>query len=186
MQPLLMRAGPGTGKAWMCKQAVWMLADRLQHTNDWKGIRLVPLVMYVQQIIYLLRDTKEGDENNIHGRALMDKYCQEVHPKHAEMLNQAWDMRGMIIILDGVDEAAGLRALIEDFVLNALVASGNRVMITSRIEGIANLEPYQACNFSVLDLKELSNEQQRIVIRTQMDGNEFFDHLLACGCCTSC
>ena len=157
MQPLLMRAGPGTGKTWMCKQAVWMLADRLQHTNDWKGIRLVPLVMYVQQIIYLLRDTKEGEEGNIRGRALMDKYCQEVHPKHAEMLNQAWDMRGMIIILDGVDEAAGLRALIEDFVLNALVASGNRVMITSRIEGIANLEPYQACNFSVLDLKELSN-----------------------------
>ena len=90
------------------------------------------------------------------------------------------------IILDGVDEAAGLRALIEDFVLNALVASGNRVMITSRIEGIANLEPYQACNFSVLDLKELSNWQQRIVIRTQMDGNEFFDHLLALDAGQSC
>ena len=28
MQPLLMRAGPGTGKTWMCKQAVWMLAER--------------------------------------------------------------------------------------------------------------------------------------------------------------
>ena len=85
MQPLLMRAGPGTGKTWMCKQAVWMLADRLVHTNDWKGVRLVPLVMYVQQIIYLLRDVKEGDENSIRGRALMDKYCQEVHAKHAEM-----------------------------------------------------------------------------------------------------
>ena len=35
--------------------------------------------------------------------------------------------------------------------------------------------------FVAQDLKELSNEQQRIVIRTQMDGNEFFDHLLALG-----
>ena len=33
----------------------------------------------------------------------------------------------------------------------------------------------------MLDLKELSNEQQRSVIRAQMDGNEFFDHVLALG-----
>ena len=180
-QPLLMRAGPGTGKTWMCKQAVWMLADKLQHTNDWKGVRLIPLVMFVQQIIYILRDVNDADREGIRGRVLMDKYVQEVHSKHAEMLKQAWDLRALIVILDGVDEAAGMRPLIEDFVLNSLVASGNRVMITSRIEGIANLAPYQATNFSVLDLKELSNEQQRIVIRTQMDGNEFFDHLLALG-----
>ena len=179
MQPLLMRAGPGTGKTWMCKQAVWMLAERLQSTNQWKGVRLVPLVMFVQQIIYILRDAKAGTEER--GRALFDKYVQHVHTKHADMLKQSWDLRALIIILDGVDEAAGMRPLIEDFVLNGMVASGNRVMITSRIEGIANLEPYQACNFSVLDLKELTNEQQRAVIRTQMDGNEFFDHLLALG-----
>ena len=112
MQPLLMRAGPGTGKTWMCKQAVWMLADKLKDTTQWQGVRLVPLVIYVQQIIYILRDQKEGSE--VRGRQIMDKYVQRVHAKHANMLQQAWDLRAMIIILDGVDEAAGMRPLIED------------------------------------------------------------------------
>lgn len=180
-QALLMRAGPGTGKTWMCKQAVWMLAEVLQHTNDWKGVRLVPFIMYVQQIIYILRDVSKEDVDAISGAQLFTKYVDEIHTQHAEMIKQAWEIRALIVILDGVDEAAGMREMIEDFVLNSLVASGNRVMITSRIEGIADLGPYQARNFSVLDLKELTNEQQRIVIRTQMDGNEFFDHLLALG-----
>ena len=62
-QPVLVRAGPGTGKTWMAKQAVFTLADRLlrgQASND--GIRLVPIVVFVQRIIYLLRESNSDGE----------------------------------------------------------------------------------------------------------------------------
>ena len=62
------RAGPGTGKTWMAKQAVYTLADRLLRgsgSND--GIRLVPIVVFVQRIIYLLREV-ESKNNQFYER----------------------------------------------------------------------------------------------------------------------
>ena len=52
-----------------------------------------------------------------------------------ELLLQALEMRSLIVLLDGVDEAAGHRAAVEDFVLGELVPSGNRLVVTSRPEG---------------------------------------------------
>ena len=179
-QACLVRAGPGTGKTWMCKQLVYHLGDRLsRNAAKIKGMKLVPMVMYVQQIVYLLRDAGSNVLEGVH--TLLDKYVDGVHKPVAQMLKQAFTMRALIVILDGVDEAAGLRQLVESFVLDVLVPSGNRVLITSRVEGIANLDPYTDRHFAVLDLKELSNEQQRSVIGTQMRGSQFFDHLLALG-----
>ena len=63
--------------------------------------------------------------------------------------------------------------------------SGNRILITSRREGISDLSPYIGLYFTVLDLKELSNEQQRSVIRAQVPipsthrGARDMDQLLA-------
>jgi hypothetical protein len=71
-QPMLVRAGPGTGKTWMAKQAVFALADRLLRggigISD--GIRLVPIVVFVQRIIYLLREDTLGKS----GGGLLRKY----------------------------------------------------------------------------------------------------------------
>ena len=179
-QPVLVRAGPGTGKTWMSKQAAYTLADQLgemAESDVHRGIRMVPIIIYVQQIVYVLRDTHAPDP-----RDLLEVYFRKVFPEwHVAMLLQAYTMQALIMILDGVDEAAGMRKYIEDFVLRVLVPSGNRILITSRREGIADLTPYIELHFTVLDLKELSNEQQRSVIRAQMDGNEFFDHVLALG-----
>ena len=179
-QPVLVRAGPGTGKTWMSKQAAYMLADQLGETAEGdvhKGVRMVPVIMYVQQIVYVLRDTDVPSVEE-----LLEVYLRKMYSAwHVAVLMQAYDLRSMIMILDGVDEAAGMRQYIEDFVLRVLVPSGNRILITSRREGIADLTPYIDLQFTVLDLKELSNEQQRSVIRAQMDGNEFFDHVLALG-----
>ena len=58
-QPVLVRAGPGTGKTWMSKQAVFTLADQLGETAEkdvHKGVRMVPVIIYIQQIVYVLRD----------------------------------------------------------------------------------------------------------------------------------
>ena len=112
-QACLVRAGPGTGKTWMCKQAVYMLGDRLREGGKFKGVKLVPVVMYVQQIVYLLRDAS-GAKHEV--GTLMDKYVDGVHKPVASMLKQAFKLRALIVILDGVDEAAGLRQLVETFV----------------------------------------------------------------------
>ena len=184
-QPVLVRAGPGTGKTWMAKQAVFTLADRLLlgeggATND--GIRLVPIVVFVQRIIYLLREgaEKAGDKS----QSLLERYIQSVYAgkkyeSWCTMLMQAYDMRALIVLLDGVDEAAGLRDQIEEFVHKEVVPSGNRVLVTSRPEGV-NLVTY-AKTFVVMNLCQLTNEQQRRVINIQMQGNIFFDHLLSLG-----
>ncbi len=59
-QPVLMRAGPGTGKTWMIKQAAFMIAETLRETRTGGGIRLVPMVMYVQRIVFLIREGGSG------------------------------------------------------------------------------------------------------------------------------
>ena len=95
------------------------------------------------------------------------------------MLMQAYEMRALIVLLDGVDEAAGLRDEIEGFVHKELVPSGVRVLVTSRPEGV-DVTVYMR-RFVVMNLCELTNEQQRRVINVQMQGSEFFDHLLSLG-----
>ena len=137
-EPVLVRAGPGTGKTWMSKQAVFTLADQLGEAADanmHKGVRMVPLIMYVQQIVYVLRDTSPPDVKD-----LLATYLQKVYTDYeVAMLLQAYDLQALIMVIDGVDEAAGMRKYIEDFVLRVLVPSGNRVLITSRREGIQDL-----------------------------------------------
>ena len=54
-----------------------------------------------------------------------------------------------------------------------------RVLVTSRPEGV-QVSTY-AKTFVVMNLCELTNEQQRRVINVQMQGSEFFDHLLSLG-----
>ena len=45
-------------------------------------------------------------------------------------------MRALIVLIDGVDEAAGMKGAIEDFVHKEVAVSGNRLVVTSRPEGI--------------------------------------------------
>ena len=182
-QPVLVRAGPGTGKTWMAKQAVFTLADRLLRggTGISDGIRLVPIVVFVQRIIYLLREDNSSSKG---GNSLLRRYIESVYSGKKmeawqEMLMQAYQMRALIVLLDGVDEAAGLRDQIDDFVHKEVVPSCNRVLVTSRPEGI-KLATYSK-TFVVMNLCQLTNAQQRRVINIQMEGNEFFDHLLSLG-----
>ena len=112
-------------------------------------------------------------------------------------------MRAVILVIDGVDEAAGLRQEIEAFVHKELVPSGVRVLVTSRPEGVKTAD-YRS-RFVIMNLCELTNDQQvrrdhglhrisarctydgahfslqRRVINVQMQGSEFFDHLLSLG-----
>ena len=49
-------------------------------------------------------------------------------------------------------------------------------VVTSRPEGV-DIEDYKT-RFVVVNLLELSQEQQRTVIQMQLQGNAFFDHLV--------
>ena len=197
-QPTLVRAGPGTGKTWMVKQAAYKLAKRLGAADCDKcrgkvfsenkpkpcehgGMRLVPLVVYVQRIVRLVRE--QGEESAIIAHLLKTRtwllWYIERNFEGAErrMLVQAHQMRALVILIDGVDEAAGMKEAIEEFVHKEVAVSGNRLVVTSRPEGV-RLELYED-RFIVINLLQLTDEQQRKVINSQMKGNVFFDHLIS-------
>ena len=55
-QPCLVVAGPGAGKTWMLKQLSYLVSSELYNSKE-PGIRLVPIVVFVQRIVRYLRDT---------------------------------------------------------------------------------------------------------------------------------
>ena len=184
-QPVLCRAGPGTGKTWMVKQSMFLLATSLQGNGAGAGIRLMPIVVFVQRIVRLLRELGDdpskllADPNGLCRWYIKNQFADR--PEERTLLLHAYDMRALVILVDGVDEAAGLRDIVEAFVHYELVPSGNRLVVTSRPEGV-DLEDYKA-RFVVMNLLPLSQEQQRNVIQMQLQGNSFFEHLVNIGEC---
>ena len=69
-------------------------------------------------------------------RYISNQFSENEKRMERLMLLQAYEMRAVIILLDGVDEAAGLRDIVEAFVHYELVPSGNRLVVTSRPEGV--------------------------------------------------
>ena len=184
-QPVLCRAGPGTGKTWMIKQTLYLLATRLSPETAGGGVRLMPFVVYVQRIVRMLSELGEDPANLLADpEGMMRWYIKNEcgwNPDFCQLLLLAYDMRALVILVDGVDEAAGMRVLVEAFVHYELVTSGNRLVVTSRPEGV-DLEDYKQ-RFVVMNLLELSQEQQRNVIQMQLQGNKFFEHLVNLGEC---
>ena len=85
------------------------------------------------------RDASNDDaEADAARRYIESVYSGKKYETWCDMLMQAYEMRALIVLLDGVDEAAGLREEIEGFVHKELVPSGNRVLVTSRPEGVSS------------------------------------------------
>mmetsp|Transcript_2992 Transcript_2992/g.8957 ORF Transcript_2992/g.8957 Transcript_2992/m.8957 type:complete len:1166 (+) Transcript_2992:1503-5000(+) len=124
------------------------------------------------------RDLKLLDE-----KILIQYFVREFwdHPDWLSMLTQALDMRALVVVLDGIDEAAGRRDSISALVCDVLVPFGLRVFCTSRPEGV-DIELFKS-RFVILDLKPLSEQQQQKAIEVQMQmhpfGKTFSRHLLA-------
>ena len=91
------------------------------------------------------------------------------------LLEQLLEMRALILLLDGVDEAADLKEVIEDYVCTELVPAGHPIVVTSRPEGV-RLRLYKR-NFVIMNLEPLSKEQQQAAIRMQLEESAFFNHL---------
>ena len=176
-QPVLLRAGPGTGKTWSLQQMYYLLAKRLRDADEGGGSAdtpLVPIVFYVQRLVRLMRKQKLAP-----GMDLLFEYIRDAHGdgERTAMLQQAIRLKAGILLIDGVDEAAGLRQMIEDLVHLHLVPQGHKVVVTSRPEGVRL--PLYRKHFVVLNLKPLTDEQQSAMIKGQLQGNDFFEHLMA-------
>ena len=176
-QPVLLRAGPGTGKTWSLQQMYYLLARRLQDAGEGSGgngTPLVPIVFYVQRLVRLMRKQKLAP-----GMDLLFEYIRDAYGdgERTTMLQQAIRLKAGILLIDGVDEAAGLRQTIEDLVHLHLVPQGHKVVVTSRPEGVRL--PLYRKHFVVLNLKPLTDEQQSAMIQGQLQGNAFFEHLMA-------
>ncbi|KOO32568.1 hypothetical protein Ctob_010543 [Chrysochromulina tobinii] len=184
-QPVLCLDGPGTGKTWLVTQCLFLLVDALPGENAGKGIRSVPVIVFVQRIVRLLREHGDDPTSLFQDpEGLLRWYTGNEFVDRKEeksLLLLAYEMRACVILVDGVDEAAGLRQVIEAFVHYELVTSGCRVVIPSRPEGV-DLDDYMA-RFAIMNLLELSQVQPRTVFKMQLQGNIFFGHLVNIGEC---
>ena len=206
-QPVLIRAGPGTGKTWCINQLAYFLArgwralptaQRLpvllhgaarRGTHLARGLArhaarhsLTPCVLYVQQ---LAREMRRHAAANGGGALPTTRLLQLYLAAEARegaldaathaMLLQLFEMRALILLVDGVDEAADLKEIIEDYVTRELVREGHPLVVTSRPEGV-RLRLY-ARDFVVMNLQPLTQQQQGAAIQMQLRGSEFFERL---------
>ena len=171
--PLLMRAAPGAGKTWSTKQLTAILSAVAEKANQHSA---VPLLIPVQDMMFRAR--RAGVEIE---RGLLEWYLEELYGKEVffGMLQDAYQSRRVVIILDGMDEAASSRKKLEHYLHQILVPDGFSIVVTSRPEGV-DFALYQF-SFLRMELKELSSEQQRAIIEHQMktgNNKKFFNNLL--------
>ena len=173
--PVLVRAGPGTGKTWAAQQLTHELAMKLMTSDYTAAVGRVPVLLYVQRLARFVRRHRGTAPEHFLRLYLEEQYADDL--RRREMLLAAYDLRALIVVLDGVDEASGLKDQVEAFVLDTLAHDRVGLVVTSRPEGVT-LERYTN-RFAVLDLKALSDEQQAAAVQAQLGDSEFFHHLMA-------
>ena len=91
-QGVLIRADPGTGKTWSMNQLTHHLAESLKADSKEAGIKLVPLLVPVQQL------AKHVAEPN----PLLAFIRARFKGNEREALLVAYELRALIVLLDGV------------------------------------------------------------------------------------
>ena len=177
-QGVLVRAGPGTGKTVSLQQLTRLVAKRLQASSGTDlGFSLVPMLVSVQRLAsYLKKGVLSTEAGDLLAAYIDVEY--EGQPKTKDLLLQAYEARALVLCIDGVDEAAGLKTRIEDLITEKLNPMGIRVVASSRPEGV-RLERY--AKFITMDLAPLSVEQQNQAVAFQLKNSTEYDHLVALG-----
>ncbi|KAH8071914.1 hypothetical protein JL721_3816 [Aureococcus anophagefferens] len=177
-QPVLIMAEAGTGKSWMTKQIACAAAKAVQ-TGDPAG-QFYPLVIYVQELAHLIRSRRDEVAEGSAFVHLVEAFIRIKfgdQPATCAALLQCFQQRTLCVIVDGIDEAADLKALIENFIFREIVPLGHRLLVTSRPEAI-DAKRY-APSFVLLSLRKLDAEAQALAIRQQVEDNEYFQRLAA-------
>eukprot|EP00966_Prymnesium_polylepis_P285253 6589261-Prymnesium_polylepis.1 len=159
-------------------QLTFMLAQALSKDHPAARERPlhVPLVIFVQRLV---RFHKGG---TIVSLDLLREYIAADHQEHQKVLEMALEMRTLVLVLDGIDEAGGLKSELETFVFRQLLSFGLRLVVTSRPVGV-QLGLYTE-RFVMMNLKPLSVEQQKRAVAAQLNyvgskGKEYHDRLMA-------
>ena len=174
-QPVLIRAGAGTGKTWSMQQLLFLLASELSRPEKDSKLRLVPLLIPIQKLARMRKaNSEEGYPSNL---VLFYIQAEFSDGRTRRLLEQAFEMRSLIVMLDGIDEAASMKLAVEDYVTKTLVPMGVPLLVTSRPEGIR--KRLYSRDFVIMNLKPLGQDQQHKIIEKQLQKNNFFRHLLA-------
>ena len=179
-QPLLLCGEAGAGKTWALEHVLFKVATL--STPDLGSVRLVPVLISVARLAKWVRDgagaagtaTPEGGAQ----WGLLDYVAHDdaLRP-WANMLSHCYRLRALVVLLDGVDEAGDCREAIDEFVLCRLLPSGNRLVCTSRPEGVRR--DLYAWRFVVVDLEPLTNDQLCDAIEMlDADPERVFDKLI--------
>ena len=107
-QGVLMLAGPGTGKTWSTQQLAYLLARTAQEAKG--ALPLLPLLVPVQRMLAVLKRAQidvAGRPQTLLVEFIKEQYAEA--PPTRDALLQAYDLRQLVVILDGADEAAALR-----------------------------------------------------------------------------
>ena len=76
------------------------------------------------------------------------------------------------------DEAPDLQNELQELVTKTWVEDGLDVVVTSRPSGFVDASQY-VDKFVIMNLLPLTSDQQRRIIDVQMEGDEFFDSVVA-------
>ena len=169
-------ADPGTGKSWSSIQLACEIADKLgtEAVAEQKEVPFVPLLVYVQRLARHLRATPRTPPEEY-----LQLYIRLEYPSSQAVLMQACEMGALVVIIDGIDEASGLRTQMEEWVLGPLRKCVQRIFVTSRPEGIA--KERWLPHFVVFDLRRLSVAQQKQAVTNQVGQSPIFEHLATFG-----
>jgi len=177
-QGVLLLAGPGTGKSWSTQQLACLLLQKARASSE--ALPSLPLLVRVQHMLAVLSragvDVAAAQGKD--GPSLLEHYIKAAFKDLVrDALLQAHDLRSLVVILDGADEAAALRTPIENLVLQSLEPT--RVVLSSRPQELNGVDASRFQHFVIMNLKPLSEEQQREAIRHQLKDAKQFEHLTA-------
>lgn len=120
-QDVIIRAEAGTGKTFGLQQLALLLATELQASED--AVPLVPLLIPVQRLAVLMRQTGRGREEQADDLLAFFINAQ-FEGADRDLLLQAYEMRALVPLIDGVDEGADLKQTIETFITDKLAPLG--------------------------------------------------------------
>ena len=103
--------------------------------------RLVPVLLRVQRIGAWMRQNHRGkraarnSRDEDFGLREFLEHDQALAP-HAPLLERALAHRALFVVIDGMDEAGGLREMLEELITTTLLPAAARVVVTCRPEGV--------------------------------------------------
>ena len=135
----------------------------------------MPVIVFVQRIVRLLRE--RGDDPSTllaDPDSMMRWYISNEFIDRKGGRAAAGGDRALVILVDGVDEAAGLRDIVEAFVHYELVPSGNRLVAPAP----RGRRPRRLQDALRRDEPARAHGAAAHVIQMQLQGNAFFEHLV--------